>query len=178
MRKFLILVVIMMLTMPFIYGGCYFAASSGGGVSSDKPDPDPIFKVTDHQLHLVDHQCLADCGYGGEMECIIENCLSTIDDDLLCLGDIILPEVFGYNENANTTHFWYVVDFTDGLWDNDSMPGETEFTGGKNFRAFPSQAYYITDPDTYRIEIWLGDADSNKTKPYHIFLDFGGCELE
>lgn len=160
----------------YLFVGCA-PAGGGGGSNDSKPKPTPPpFEVTAHQLYLVDHGCLADCGYGGEMECVIENCLATIDDDLLCRGDIILPEVFGYNKNANTTHFWYVIDFTDGLWENDSMPGATEFVGGENFRAFPSQAYYITDPDTYRMEIWLGDANGNKTKPYHVYLDFEGCE--
>lgn len=156
----------------YLVVGC---APGGGGGSNDSPKPTPPqFEVTGHQLYLVDHGCLADCGYGGEMECIIENCLATIDDDLLCRGDIILLEAYGRNANENTTEHWYAVDFTDGLWDG-SFGGSIVVTG-KNFKTFASEAYYITDPDTYNIETWFVDADGKKTHPYDIALDFGGCK--
>jgi hypothetical protein len=151
--------------------GC--KGSGGGSSSEEKPEPLPVFEVTGHQLYLMSHECLAECVYN--LDCAKENCLVKTDDDQLCRGNIILPEVFGYNPNANTTELWYAVDFTDGgLWDG-SYGGETEFIGTSNFSAMANQAYYITDPDTYRLEIWLYDANGNKTKPYHIFIDPEEC---
>lgn len=174
MRKLLSTIMLLAMTIPFIYGGCSFSGGGGSG-PSDGPKPKPVpFEVTGHQLYLVDHQCLVDCGYGGEMECIIANCLAEIDGDLLCRGDIILLEVYGRNVNENTIELWYAVDYTDGTWDG-SIGGAVD-APGKNFKVFATEGYYLTDPDTYGIETWFVDADRNKTHPYDIAIDFGGCD--
>jgi len=152
--------------------GCNGGGGSGSGSGDISiPKPKPTFEMTDHQLYLSSHECLADCFY--DLECAIENCLAEIDDDLLCRGDILLLEAFGYNKNENTSEFWFAVDFENGMWDG-SFGGEIDVTG-KNFSTFASQAYYFVDPNTFRIEAWFVDADGNKTKPYHIDIYLEEC---
>jgi len=173
--KYLINVFIMALLVITV--GCA-PPSGGGGEDEEAATPAVAFEITGHQLYLVDHQCLADCGYGAEMECIIDNCLSVIDSDQLCLGDIVLLEAFGHNENQNTTQRFFAVDFESGLWDG-GYGGDVDITD-QDFSVFMSQAYYIDDIRAYSMQIWMVDADGNKTKSYNIPIEFfmGGICLK
>jgi hypothetical protein len=167
LKNFLKLILVLGFCIPFIYGGC------GGGGGGDKT----IFRIDDHQVDIVDLECLDMCDPEPTWECVTaEGCFEPINDDEICIGLNVAATLEFQNDNGNTVSATNQIidqagDIIDGPYTIDLKEELDGVISGKTALLFEE----IDTIGSFTVEFWMTDSNGRDTAIYEIDVVVSDC---